>query len=111
MIGDVEEADPPVERVADDLGESPHAQAGLVTGLSEPTLPVPIPTSETWTPDLPRVTFSVGPLGRLFLERPVPAMAVEAVAASAAAAVACAMNSRRFRGGFMQLFSPVSEVS
>ena len=30
----VEEADPLVERVADDLGESPHAQAGLVAGLS-----------------------------------------------------------------------------
>ena len=34
LIGDVEEADPLVERVADDLGESLHAQAGLVAGLS-----------------------------------------------------------------------------
>ena len=34
LIGDVEEADPLVERVADDLGESRHAQAGLVAGLS-----------------------------------------------------------------------------
>jgi hypothetical protein len=77
----------------------------------EPTLPVPIPTRETWTPDLPRVIFSVGLLGRLFLERPMLAMAVEALAASAAVAVACARNSRRFRGGFTRLVSPVSEVS
>ncbi len=34
LIGDVEEADPMVERVADDLGKFLHAQTGLVAGLS-----------------------------------------------------------------------------
>ena len=43
----------------------------------EPTLPVPMPTSETWMPVLPRVTLSVGPLGRLRLRG---AAAVAAVA-------------------------------
>ena len=34
LIGDVEEADSLVDRMADDLGESLDAQAGLVAGLS-----------------------------------------------------------------------------
>ena len=33
LIGDVEEADSLVDRMADDLGESLNAQAGLVAGL------------------------------------------------------------------------------
>ena len=77
----------------------------------EPTLPVPMPTSETWMPVLPRVTFSVGLLGSAFLDaRPArAAVAAVAVAASAAVAVAWARKSRRLRGGVMRSVSPVSE--
>src|SRR4051812_5926801 len=62
-----------------------------------PWLPVPMPTSETWTPLLPRVTLSVGLLGRL--ARAASAVVAEADAARAVvAAVDRARKSRRFRG-------------
>src|SRR5271165_1634183 len=67
-----------------------------------------MPTRETWIPVLPRVTFSVGLAGRVILERMAPNVFEVAVAASAAVAVACARNSRRFRGGVICCFSPVS---
>ena len=111
LIGDVEEADPLVDAWRTTLVNPGTPRRVWLLACPEPTLPVPIPTRETWTPDLPRVAFSVGLLGRLFLERPVLAMAVEALAASAAVAVACERNSRRCRGGFTRLVSPVSEVS
>ena len=73
----------------------------------EPTLPVPMPTSETWMPVLPSVTLSVGLLGRSARAAAAAVAAWRAVAASAAvAAVAWARKSRRFRGGVMACVLP-----
>ena len=75
-----------------------------------PTLPVPIPTNETWIPVLPSVTMSVGPLGSRDRSRAAWAVVVVIVVAASAAVAETAvwaMKSRRFRGGVMTSVSLV----
>ena len=114
LVGHVEEADAVVQGVADDPGEPLMPSRVWLLAWPEPTLPVPMPTSETWMPVLPRVTLSAGPLGRAERSRPAGRRgrrtSCRRPAATVAAAVACAMKSRRFSGGVMRIGLPSMPV-
>ena len=74
----------------------------------EPWLPVPMPTSDTWMPDLPRVTRSLADFGSAFRgnREDGEAIAEGTAARAVVAAVAWARNSRRFTGGIIIRWPP-----